>query len=142
MEREALYPFGYGLTYGDVRVESASVTTGNEDERDVVVRAKLRNVGKAATEDVVQVYVKDPASPYAVPNHSLCAFRRVALQAGECREVEIAVPKEAFLVVDEAGRYVNGSSRCLLYVGTGQPDRRTAVLSGKESVELSVEFSS
>lgn len=142
MEGEALYPFGYGLTYGDVRVESASVIHGDEEESDVLVRAKVHNVGKTATEDVIQVYVKDPESPYAVPNHSLCAFQRVALQAGECREVEIKVSGEAFLVVDEMGEYVRGSRRCLLYVGTGQPDRRTAILSGKESVELSVEFSS
>lgn len=142
MEGEALYPFGYGLTYGDVRVESASVIHGDEEESDVLVRAKMHNVGKTATEDVIQVYVKDPESPYAVPNHSLCAFQRVALQAGECREVEIKVSGEAFLVVDEMGEYVRGSRRCLLYVGTGQPDRRTAILSGKESVELSVEFSS
>jgi len=141
MEGEALYPFGYGLTYGDVRVESASVISKNADTRNVAVRVKVRNAGDVSTEDVIQVYVKDPASAYAVPNHSLCAFRRILLKAGECREIEIAVPGEAFLVVDEAGRYRQGSGRCLLYVGTGQPDSRTAALSGKESVELSVEFS-
>ncbi len=141
MEGEALYPFGYGLTYGDVRVESASVISKSGDARNVVVRAKLHNAGDTATGDVIQIYVKDPTSAYAVPNHSLCAFRRVFLQAGESREIEIEVPGEAFLVVDEAGEYRQGSSRCLLYVGTGQPDRRTAALSGKESVELSVEFS-
>ncbi len=141
MEGEALYPFGYGLTYGDVRVESASVISKSEDTRTVVVRAKLHNAGDTATGDVIQIYVKDPTSAYAVPNQSLCAFRRVFLQAGESREIDIKVPEEAFLVVDEAGEYRQGSSRCLLYVGTGQPDRRTAALSGKESVELSVEFS-
>ncbi len=140
MEGEALYPFGYGLTYGDVRVESASVISKSENARNVVVRVKLHNAGDIATGDVIQIYVKDPTSVYAVPNQSLCAFRRVFLQAGESREIDIKVPGEAFLVVDEAGEYRQGSSRCLLYVGTGQPDRRTAVLSGKESVELSVEF--
>lgn len=140
MEGEALYPFGYGLTYGDVRVESASVISKSEGTRNVVVRAKLHNMGDTATGDVIQVYVKDPTSVYAVPNQSLCAFRRIFLQAGERREIDIEVPEEAFLVVDEAGEYRQGSSRCLLYVGTGQPDRRTAALSGKESVELSVEF--
>lgn len=141
MEGEALYPFGYGLTYGDVRVESASVISKSENARNVVVRVKLHNAGDTATGDVIQIYVKDPTSVYAVPNQSLCAFRRVFLQAGESGEIDIKVPGEAFLVVDEAGEYRQGSSRCLLYVGTGQPDRRTAALSGKESVELSVEFS-
>lgn len=140
MEGEALYPFGYGLTYGDVRVESASVVSQDAASRDVVVCVKLKNGGSVSTDDVVQIYVKDPASAYAVPNHSLCAFQRVSLQAGESKEIEIKVPGEAFRVVDEEGRFRQGSDQCLLYVGTGQPDRRTEALSGKKSVEIAVEF--
>ena len=138
MENEALYPFGYGLTYGDVRVESASVVSQDAASRDVVVCAKLKNAGSVSTDDVIQIYVKDPASAYAVPNHSLCAFQRVSLQAGECKEIEIKVPGAAFLVVDEEGKFQKGSDQCLLYVGTGQPDRRTETLSGKKSVEIAV----
>ena len=140
MEGEALYPFGYGLTYGDVRVESASVVSQDAASRDVVVCAKVKNAGSVSTDDVVQIYVKDPASAYAVPNHSLCAFHRVSLQAGESKEIQIKVPGDAFLVVDEEGRFQKGSDKCLLYVGTGQPDRRTEALSGKKSVEIAVEF--
>ncbi|MBD5517258.1 MAG: glycoside hydrolase family 3 protein [Lachnospiraceae bacterium] len=140
MENEALYPFGYGLTYGDVRVESASVVSQDAASRDAVVCAKVKNAGSVATDDVVQIYVKDPASAYAVPNHSLCAFQRVSLQAGESKEIEIKVRGDAFLVVDEEGKFQKGSDKCLLYVGTGQPDRRTEVLSGKKSVEITVEF--
>ena len=138
IEGEALYPFGYGLTYGDVRVESASVVSQDPVSRDVVICAKMKNAGTVSTDDVVQIYVKDPASAYAVPNHSLCAFQRVSLEAGESREIEIKVPGEAFLVVDEEGKFQKGSDKCLLYVGTGQPDARTEALSGKKSVEVPV----
>lgn len=140
MEGEALYPFGYGLTYGDVRVESAAVVSQDADSHDVVVCAKLKNAGSVSTDDVIQIYVKDQASAYAVPNHSLCAFQRVSLQAGESKEIEIKVPGEAFLVVNEEGKFQEGSNQCLLYVGTGQPDARTEALSGKKSVEISVKF--
>ncbi len=37
MEEEALYPFGYGLTYGDVVVESASLSSKDEASGDVTV---------------------------------------------------------------------------------------------------------
>lgn len=140
MEGEALYPFGYGLTYGDVRVESVTVTSLDAASRDVVVCAKLKNAGSVPTDDVIQIYVKDQASSYAVPNHSLCAFQRVFLQAGESKEIEIKVSGEAFLVVNEEGKFQKGSDQCLLYVGTGQPDIRTEALSGKKSVEVAVEF--
>lgn len=138
MEGEALYPFGYGLTYGDVRVESAALSGKDGESGDVTVHVSVKNAGNVATGDVIQIYVKDRESPFAVPNHSLCAFVRVFLEAGERREMEIKVPARAFLVVNDEGEFVPGSGNCLLYVGTGQPDERTAALSGKRSVEIAL----
>ena len=123
MEEEALYPFGYGLTYGDVVVESASLSSKDEASGDVTVHMSVKNRGNTATGDVVQIYVKDLESPFAVANHSLCAFERIFLEAGESRELTVRVP---------------GSGRCLLYAGTGQPDGRTAALSGKKCVEIAL----
>lgn len=138
MEGEALYPFGYGLTYGDVRVESAEISARDEVSGDMTVLVSVTNAGSVATGDVLQIYVKDPESPFAVPNHSLCAFARIFLGAGERREVEIKVPGRSFLVVNDEGEFVKGSGRCLLYAGTGQPDERTAALTGKKCVEIPV----
>ncbi len=138
MEEEALYPFGYGLTYGDVVVESASLSSKDEASGDVTVHMSVKNRGNAATGDVVQIYVKDLESPFAVANHSLCAFERIFLEAGESRELTVRVPGSAFLVVNDEGEFVPGSGRCLLYAGTGQPDGRTAALSGKKCVEIAL----
>ena len=85
-------------------------------------------------------YVKDKESLYAVPNHSLCAFQRVSLQAQERTAVDIRVPGGAFLVVNEEGERIWGSGNYVLYVGTGQPDKRTEELSGKKSIEVCVTF--
>lgn len=141
MEGEALYPFGYGLTYGDVRVESAKLSSRDEESGDVTVHVSVTNAGSVATGDVVQIYVKDSESSFAVPNHSLCAFDRIFLEAGESREMDIKVSGQAFLVVNDEGAFVQGSGRYLLYVGTGQPDERTTVLSGKKCAEIPLNFS-
>ncbi len=138
MEQEALYPFGYGLTYGDVQVEKAEVVRADERTGDMTVHVTVKNEGDTATGDVLQIYVKDTASPFAVPNHSLCAFERVFLEAGESREIDVTVSGDAFLAVNEEGVFVKGSGKYLLYVGTGQPDRRTAALTGKKCVEIAV----
>lgn len=138
LEREPLYPFGYGLTYGDVRVESAQAAKRDETSGDVTLTASVKNAGSVSTQDVIQVYIKDANSPYAVPNHSLCAFLRVSLAAGETKDIEIKVPGSAFLVVNDEGKFVAGSGNCTLYVGTGQPDARTAALTGKRSVEVPI----
>lgn len=138
MEQEALYPFGYGLTYGDVQVEKAEVVRTDEATGDVTVHVAVKNAGDTATGDVIQIYVKDQESPFAVPNHSLCAFARVFLEAGESTEMDMTVSGNAFLVVNEEGVFVEGSGKYLLYVGTGQPDGRTAALTGKKCVEIAV----
>ena len=57
MTQEALYPFGYGLTYGDVRVERAEVVSRKADSRDMILRVELVNEGSCPTQDVVQIYV-------------------------------------------------------------------------------------
>lgn len=137
MEQEALYPFGYGLTYGDVQVEKAEVVRVDEATDDVTVHVTVKNAGNAATGDVVQIYVKDLESPFAVPNHSLCAFARVFLKAGESAEMDMTVSGNAFLAVNEDGAFVKGGGSYALYVGTGQPDSRTAALTGKKCVEVS-----
>ena len=140
MENEALYPFGYGLTYGDVAVKSADVVSRNSDTRDVTLKVQVINSGKAATDDVIQVYVKDTVSPNAVPNHSLCAFVRTTLAAGESKELTVTVSGDAFRSVNDEGEFVRDSAKYELFVGTGQPDKRTKELTGKESVKLEVTF--
>ena len=141
MEQEALYPFGYGLTYGDVQVEKAEIVRTDEGTGDTTVHVTVKNAGTAATGDVVQIYVKDLKSPFAVPNHSLCAFARVFLKAGEGTEMDMTVSGNAFLAVNEEGMFVKGGGSYVLYVGTGQPDKRTESLSGKKCVEVPVTFS-
>lgn len=136
MEQEALYPFGYGLTYGDVQVEKAEVVSTDEKTGDTTVRVTVKNAGDTDTGDVIQIYVKDTKSPFAVPNHSLCAFERVFLKAGERAEMDMTVSGNAFLAVNEEGVFVKGGGSYVLYVGTGQPDRRTAALTGKKCVEV------
>ena len=82
-----LYPFGYGLTYGDTQVCSVS-----SDGRQA--RVKVVNRG-AATEDVVQLYIHDALSPDAAPNPKLCGFRRIFLAAGEEKEIVISLDEAA-----------------------------------------------
>ena len=123
-----LYPFGYGLTYGDPAVteliatrESAYVTVENRG---------------AATEDVIQLYIRDEASPDAPTNPVLCGFQRVALEAGESKQVFIPIDPYGLTVVNEAGQRVAGSGKWTLYAGFGQPDARTEELTGRKAVRV------
>lgn len=126
-----LYPFGYGLSYGDVRVTSLSA-----DKNAATVTVK--NCGNVDTEDVVQLYIKDDVSEFAPTNPILCGFKRIFLKAGEETTLSIAIDKAAYTVVDELGQRIPGSGSYTLYAGLGQPDKRTEELSGKEALSVKI----
>lgn len=133
MEGQAQYPFGFGLTYGDVRVTGAKIS---EEDGALLVEAQVKNCGRADTGDVVQVYVKCRDSRYAPRNPSLCAFKRVFLKAGEVQTVQIPLAAGAFTVVDEEGCRIIDGKDFAFYVGTSQPDERSAALTGAAAMEV------
>ena len=133
---EPLYPFGYGLTYGDCQVASAAAQPVEEGLR---LRVTLANQG-AATGEVLQVYVKDTDSPWAAPHPALAAFTRVELDQGQEKEVELLVPRRAFTTVDDEGVRAVRGRHFRVYVGFSQPDSRSTALLGKAPAELAVEL--
>ncbi len=143
LEEEALYPFGYGLTYGDICVTAATISGGidfNSNSEDLKIEADIINNGTCATDDIIQIYIKDMESKYAVKNHNLCSFKRIFLEAGEKKKVELKVSKAAFTIVDENGdRYID-SKKFILYVGVNQPDSRSVKLSGKKPIAITIDL--
>ena len=109
-----LYPFGYGLTYGKMVCTSVKYKDGK-------AAVRVENTGGKTVEDVIQLYIRDYCAN-AVPNVSLCGFKRVKLAVGEQMTVEIPVPERAFTAVDENGERALFGSRFTLYAGTHQPD--------------------
>lgn len=143
LEGEAQYPFGFGLTYGRVAVTKAELTGVAEEKDefglpDVRITVTAANSGTYDTDDVVQIYVKNTDSAYAVKNPALCAFRRIHVKAGQSVTTELTVAGRAFTIVDEHGVRRADGSHYKLYVGTMQPDARSIALTGTEPVELQV----
>lgn len=82
---EPLYPFGYGLSYTDFDYSDLRVRTVGDTLR---VSFKLRNAGARDGEEVPQLYLRAaPGEPY-----KLRTFARVAVPAGETREVTLSLP--------------------------------------------------
>jgi beta-glucosidase len=125
MPSRALYPFGYGLTYGDCRITDLKAD-GNS------IHITVRNNGSRKCEDVLELYIRDNLSPLAPPNPVLCGFQRIALDAGAEVSCTLKLGSDAFTVVNEEGRRITGSGSWTLYAGFGAPDERTAELTGKK----------
>ena len=131
-KEEPLYPFGYGLTYGDVYVKNASVEKTAEGW---TVKAEVENAGKVATQDVAQVYCQNEGSPNAPANPRLCGFKRVTVPAGETVTVEISVPACRLNVINDEGESVM-EGKPVFFVGMGQPDSRTEKLTGHAAIRV------
>lgn len=141
MEEEALYPFGFGLTYGKVAVTDAKVGKISEETDslglpDVSLKVTVQNQGSRDTDDVVQIYIKNTDSADAVRNPVLCAFKRVHVKAGESMDTEISICGRAFSVVGQNGERKKDGNHFMVYAAVSQPDKRSIELTGTEPIEL------
>lgn len=134
IEEKPLYPFGYGLTYGDVICTDAVLEEEVKLNEDIKIKVSAKNRGKVGTEDVIQVYIKDEESQYAVRNTSLCGFKRIFLNPGEEKEIHMTIPFEALKVVNDEGERILDSKKFTLYIGVSGADERSIELTKKEPV--------
>jgi beta-glucosidase len=77
----------------------------------------VRNTGRRAGEEVVQVYLRDTVSSLARPERELCAFQRVRLEPGERRTVEFELERQALAYLDEELRPVVEPGDFEVFVG-------------------------
>lgn len=108
---EPLYAFGEGLSYTKFLQHSLSATLDGET---VAVRLELENTGNVAGTEVVQVYVSRPPSGTLTPVKQLVGFAKVALDPGEGKIVEVAIPLSRLAIVsgdvmDGEAEVVSGS---------------------------------
>lgn len=129
MEQEALYPFGYGLSYTDFTYTDAEVSSDTLKRDGIEVKAVVTNTGNREGTETVQVYVK--AEREGTPNAQLKGIQKVSLQAGESREISIKLPLSAFALYDEQAINRVRKGRYLVSIGGTQPESRSEKLTGK-----------
>ena len=116
---DALYPFGYGLSYtsfayGDLSVKEAA------DGLEIAV--SLKNTGKREGTEVVQHYIQDVAASLVRPVKELKDYQRVTLAPGEEKQIRFTLPKAAMGFYDNEGRYRLEDGLFRIYVGGSSRD--------------------
>jgi beta-glucosidase len=134
-EGKPLYPFGYGLSYtqfaySDFAVPSAPISAGSPASFDVTVA----NNGKAAGDEVVQLYLSFPNVPGA-PLRALRGFKRVHLEPGASQKVSFLLQPRDMSMVSEAGDPVVPEGSYSVSVGGGQPNTTAQVLTKSFAVK-------
>ncbi|HLP08374.1 MAG TPA: glycoside hydrolase family 3 N-terminal domain-containing protein [Opitutaceae bacterium] len=124
LTQEPLFPFGHGLSYttyrySTLRLASDTLARGQS----ATVSVDVENTGARAGDEIVQVYVSDLVTSATWVNKALKGFARVHLAPGEKKTVQIALPYEAFQIVDAEGRSVVEPGEFEILVGPSSRDR-------------------
>lgn len=90
---DALYPFGYGLSYTTFKYSNVKLSSSTLKKDDVLtVTFDLENTGKYAATEVAQLYVQDKVGSVTRPVKELKRFTRVTLKPGEKKSVSFELP--------------------------------------------------
>jgi len=95
VSNEPLYPFGFGLSYtnfeyGAMQLSSTQLK-GNQKLR---ITIPVKNSGKYAGKEVVQLYIRDEVGTITRPVKELKGFEKIELAAGETKEVVFEITPE------------------------------------------------
>jgi beta-glucosidase len=90
-----LFPFGYGLSYttfeyGKTQLSASKLKAGET----LTVRTSVKNTGKVASDEIVQLYIHEMWGKPVRPVRELKGFRRVHLEAGESKNFEFSLAAE------------------------------------------------
>jgi beta-glucosidase len=122
---EALYPFGYGLSYTNYQYSELNLSSNTmKTDQSLIVSVTVTNSGDVTGEEIVQLYVRDMAGEVVRPLKELKAFEKVTLAPGETKTVEFTLTEEQLryhhadlAFTSDAGEFtvfVGGNSRDVL----------------------------
>jgi beta-glucosidase len=132
---EPLYPFGHGLSYSTFEYSGLKFSNGTVQAGSPVdVQVALKNTGKRAGDEVVQLYISFPKLPGA-PLKALRGFTRVHLKSGESRQVKLTLSPRDLSYVNEAGDRLVAAGDYMITVGGGQPGTPAAHADGHLTIQ-------
>lgn len=99
---EVLFPFGHGLSYTNFQFSNLKLSKKRmDDTEELQVTVEVKNTGRCAGKEVVQLYVAAPEDGDVIrPVRELKGFEKVELAPGERKNVSFRLGKRAFSYYD------------------------------------------
>jgi beta-glucosidase len=120
--RDALYPFGFGLSYSSFAYSDLVISKSGA--YDVTVRCTVTNTGHMDADDVVQLYIDDVESSIVTPLLLLKGFQRVSLKSGEGKEVTFHLNWDSFKLMNARYEWVVEPGDFRICIGAASNDIR------------------
>jgi beta-glucosidase len=137
MEKEPLFPFGFGLSFAEFEYSQANFKVANNE---ILVSANVKNNGEVAADEVAQLYISSPLAGNNHPLYAMKSFKRINLKPGEAEEVEFRLTKESFEQIDLEGEGFLPEGRYEINIGGSVPSKRSAELGAAKPVRLSIDY--
>ncbi len=94
---DVLFPFGHGLSYTTFEYSNLKVSANTiRDTESVEVKVDVKNTGRVAGKEVVQLYVSDKESTVIRPIKELKGFEKISLKPNETKTVTFTLSKRSF----------------------------------------------
>ena len=95
-----MFAFGYGLSYTTFKYRSLKVEKSSSDRYPVLAKVTVKNTGKVAGKEVIQVYATDDESSVEQAKKELAGFIKIYLNPGETKTFEIPLHWTGFQLFD------------------------------------------
>ncbi len=121
--KEYLFPFGFGLSYttfnySNLSVDPLSFKSG--DSTNVTVNVK--NTGKFAGDEIVQLYIRDLVASVTRPVKELKGFKKIHLEPGELETVSFSISARHLAMYNENMEYAVEPGEFEIMVGSSSKD--------------------
>lgn len=116
---DALYPFGYGLSYTKFEYNDLCIDKHNDC---LNVSVMLKNIGDVAGTEVVQMYMQDVTASLVRPVKELKEYKRVTLEPGETVKLSFSLKKQDMGFYDNNGKYLLEDGLFRIFVGGNSKD--------------------
>ncbi len=127
ISNDPLYPFGYGLSYTTFDYSNIRLSKNQlKGDETLTATVTLTNTGKVAGEEVVQFYIQDPAASISRPVKELKNFKKVMLQPGEKKDVNIYITTDDLNFYNSDLKYDWEPGEFIIYIGTNSRDLKSA----------------
>ncbi|WP_067146466.1 glycoside hydrolase family 3 C-terminal domain-containing protein [Pseudotamlana agarivorans] len=141
MEKEPMYPFGFGLSYGKISIESVSPKSKTiKKGEEVSFSINVKNQSDIYLEDVVQVYLIPEDNKGFLPKYALKAFKRIALKPNASQELTFTLTDKDFYQTDLEGKKAWLKGRYKIAISNALPSERSAKLGASKPVEFGIKL--
>jgi len=134
IDGDALYPFGFGLSYTNYKYNNAKLVSAEADK--ITVSAEIENAGGVAGKEIVQVYASYTDSRVTTPHYQLCSLKSILLESGEKKKISLDIDRYWIKAVTTDGERVEPDEKITLYIGGHQPDSVSNTLLGYSCLEI------